>query len=106
MVRLFKVDQVFNGDKSKVNQYFTFNVFNINFDITQYQISLYFGTANYYLLNDCDDKKIYILEFVGVGINPRRVLINEDSEIYDLIKIFYNKFLKILQLPDTEYETT
>ena len=104
MVRLFKVDQVFYGVKSKVNDYFTFNTSNIDFDITQYQICLYFGTANYYLLNDSNDKEIYRLEFVGVNLNPRRVLIHEDSEIYDLVRNFYNKFLKILQVPDSEYE--
>jgi hypothetical protein len=92
MVWLFKVDEVFWGDKPKVNEHYIFDTNDIEFDVNKYDISIYFGTADYYLLNDSNDKEIYSLRFVGVNVNPIRVLVSNESEIYDIIrKIYINK---------------
>lgn len=96
MIWLFKVDEVFWNNKPKVNAYYKFGINDIEFDITKYHISLYFDTANYYLLNVSNDSEIYRLNFVGEG-NPIRTLVPYTSEIYDIIRNFYiNKKEKIV----------
>ena len=89
MIWLFKVDEVFWNDTLKVKEYYTFDTNDIEFDITQYDISLYFGTANYYLLNDSTNEEVYNLRFVGVNSNPMRSLVSNDSEIYSIVREFY-----------------
>jgi len=89
MIWLFKVDEVFWNDTPKVNEYYTFDTNDVEFDITQYDISLYFGTANYYLLNDSTNEEVYNLRFVGVNSNPMMSLVSNDSEIYSIVREFY-----------------
>lgn len=89
MIWLFKVDEVFWGNKPKVNEFYKFEVDDIHFDITQYDVSLYFGTASYYLLNESNDNEIYLLRFVGSYQNPIRELISEGSEICGIVNDFY-----------------
>lgn len=90
MIWLFRVDEVFWSDKPKVKEYYTFDSNDIEFDITQYEVSLYFETSSYYLLSDSNNKEIYKLRFVGVNRNPIRELVLNNSEIYDIIQKFYN----------------
>jgi hypothetical protein len=96
MVWLFKCNEVFWGDKPKVNDYFILDTNDIETDLTKYDISLYFGLANYYLLSDDKDGEIYNLRFISTNGNPMRVLISEDSEIHSIIRNFYLKTLKEL----------
>lgn len=95
MIWLFKLDEVFWNNKPEVNQHFVFNIDDINFDmypyLYHYSISLYFATANYYLLSESNDKEIYLLHFIGLDTNPARTLISEGSEIYDIVRSFYLK---------------
>lgn len=86
MIWLFKIDEVFWDTKPKVNDYFLFDVEDSYFDITDYDISLYFGTAHYYILNEADGK-IYYLRYVG-NKNPDRILV-ENSETIQIIKEYY-----------------
>lgn len=96
MIWLFKVDEVFWNNKPKVNTYYKFDINDIGFDITKYHISLYFGTANYYLLNESNDSEIFRLNCIGER-NPIRTLVSDTSEIYDIIKNFYiNKKQKLV----------
>lgn len=91
MIWLFKVDEVFWKNKPKVNDYYLFKVDDINFDITQYDLPLYYELAKYYLLSDSGEDNIYQLQFEAMNENPKRKLIPEDCEIYDIIKDFYTK---------------
>lgn len=91
MIWLFKVDEVFWKNKPKVNDYYLFKVDDINFDITQYDLPLYFELAKYYLLSDSDEDNIYQLQFKAMNKNPNRKLIPENCEIYNIIKDFYTK---------------
>ncbi len=77
MIWVFKLDEVFWGNKPKVNEHYLFNVNDVNFDMTIYDISLYFATSLYFLLNE-DDKKIYYLNYQG-SKNPSRITIEEGS---------------------------
>ena len=56
MIWLFRVKHLHWGGTEKVNEYYLFDVDDINFDLTEYDISLYFPSSNYYLMND--DKAI------------------------------------------------
>jgi hypothetical protein len=89
MIWLFKVDEVFWNNKPKVNEFYTFDTDNIDFDITQYDICLYFGTASYYMIRESNDNVIYYLRFVSVNGNPVRELVSEESEIYNVVRDFY-----------------
>jgi hypothetical protein len=89
LIWLFKVDEVFWGDKPKVNEFYTFDTDYIDFDITQYDISLYFGTASYYMMSESNEDEIYYLRLVSVNGNPVRVLVSDDSEIYNVVRDFY-----------------
>ena len=97
MIWLFRSNDVFWGDKPKVNESFRFDTNDIEFDITKYDISLYLGIANYYLMNESNDSEIYLLRFVGANNNPVRILISEESNIYKIIKNYVRK-LKIKSL--------
>lgn len=96
MIYLFKVDEVFWNDKPKINDYFTFDTNDIEFDVTQYDIDLYFPTADYYLhyMNDAEyfltTEEIYQLRYVG-NKNPMRILVPKDNEIYNIIREFHIK---------------
>jgi hypothetical protein len=96
MIYLFKVNEVFWNDKPKINDYFTFDTNDIEFDVTKYDISLYFPTADYYLhyLNDAEyfltTEEIYQLKYVG-NKNPMRILVPKDNEIYNIIREFHIK---------------
>ena len=94
MIWLFKCDEIFWGDKPKVNEHYIFNTNDINFDLTKYDISLYFELANYYLLSDDKDGEIYNLRFISTNSNPMRVLISEVLEIHNIIRDFYLKVQK------------
>ena len=59
MIWLFKVNDVYWDNKPKVNEFYTFDVDDIHFDITQYDVSLYFPTASYYLLNESNEDELY-----------------------------------------------
>jgi len=90
MIWLFKVDEVFWNSTPKVNEHYTFDIDDIEFDITQYDVSLYFETSNYYLLSNSNEEEIYFLSFNGINMNPRRVLLQKDDKIYNIIKKLYN----------------
>lgn len=84
MIWLFRVDEVFWGNKPKVKEHYLFNEDDILFDI-----SLYFGNCNYYLMSDLCDSEIYSLEFIGVNKNPQRLLLDSNLKIYDIVRKFY-----------------
>lgn len=65
MIWLFKIDEVFWGNKPVVNEHYLFDVDNIGFDITSYNITIYLATANYFLLNDTNPDEIYALQYSG-----------------------------------------
>ena len=90
MIWLFKVDEVFWNNTPKVNEYYTFDGDDIDFDINQYDVSLYFETSNYYLLSNSNEEEVYFLSFNGVNMNPRRVLLQKDDKIYNVIRKSYN----------------
>lgn len=89
MIWLFKSNEVFWDNKPKVNEHYLFDVTDINFDITKYDISLYFPTANYFILSDSNDE-IYWLKYNGVNVNPIRYKLNISSEYHNIIKNFYD----------------
>ena len=89
MIFLFRVNEVFWDNKPKVNEYYTFDTNDIEFDISKYDISLYFGVADYYLIEDSNDHEIYYLRYVGVNSNPIRKLVSENSEMYGIVRNFY-----------------
>jgi hypothetical protein len=91
MIWLFKVNDVYWDNKPKVNEYFTFDVDDIHFDINKYDISLYFPSADYFLLSDSNEDDVYQLRLESINRNPIRVLIPNSSEIYGIIKEFYKK---------------
>ena len=91
MIWLFKVEQVYWDNKPKVNEHYLFDVNDIEFDITQYEISLYSGTNDYYLIDESNDTVVYWLHFGGVDINPTRILKSEKSEIYNVVRNFYKQ---------------
>ena len=86
---LFKVDEVFWNNTPKVNEHYTFDIDDIEFDITQYDVSLYFGTSNYYLLDDTNPDEIYYLEYSGTNINPRRLLVGKNTDYYNAVCNYY-----------------
>ena len=88
MIWLFKIDEVFWDNKSKVDEYYLFDIDDIGFDITLYDISLYLATSNYFLLNDTNDE-IYLLQFTGKNSNPSRVLVAKNSEYYNIVRSYY-----------------
>ena len=97
MIWLFKVDEVFWNNTPKINDYYTFDTNDVEFDITQYDISLYFSTAYYYLHSDSNIGEIYQLRYVG-NKNPMRTLVSKDSEIYNMIREFHINKTKYLLL--------
>jgi hypothetical protein len=91
MIWLFKSDESFDSllrNKRKVDEYFIFDVNDINFDITKYDISLYFGTSKYFLLDESNGN-VYFLQFKGSG-NPNRFKLLEGSPYCNMIKSFYD----------------
>jgi hypothetical protein len=98
MIWLFRSNEVFWGNKPKVNEYFLFDVNDINFDITKYDISLYFPIADYFILSDSNDDEIYLLKYNVSNVNPIRYkldpLVGISSEYYSMIKSFYNTELR------------
>ena len=89
MIWLFKVNEVFWNNKPKVDEFYTFYVDDINFDITEYDMSLYFGLADYFLLSDSNEDDVYQLRLESINRNPIRVIIPKNTEIYRIIKEFY-----------------
>jgi len=89
MIWLFKVNEVFWNEIPIVNKYYTFDTNDIEFDITQYDISLYFGTADYYLINESNSDEIFKLFYNGTNINPTRMLLSKDNVVYSIIQNFY-----------------
>lgn len=97
MIWLFRIDEVFNGDKSKVNRHYTFDTDDINFDIDKYDITLYFATGNYCLLNESNDKKIYNLFYTG-NRNPHRGLVEEGSVYYNIVRSYYIETIRDIKI--------
>lgn len=90
MIWLFKIDEVFWGNKPKVTEHYVFpDVDNIEFDITQYDISLYMATANYFLLNDTNPDEIYSLQYSGTNSNPSRLLVGKNTDYYNVVSNYY-----------------
>ncbi len=89
MIWLFKIDEVFWCNKPKVNEFYTFDVDDIHFDITEYDISLYFGLADYFLLSDSNEDDVYQLRLESINRNPTRVIIPKNTEMCSIIKEFY-----------------
>ena len=98
MIWIFRVNNVYWGNIREVNQYYKFDIEDTNFDITQYDFDLYFPTADYYLLNESDNKEIYNLMFVAQNANPDRIAVPKDYEIYNIIRDFYLIKSKQVQL--------
>lgn len=95
MVWLFRIKHVYWGKAEKINEYYLFDVNDVNFDLTEYNISLYFGSYNYYLMNDADSEKIYVLFFDG--ILSKKQLSNKD-ESYGIVKDFYTKEKRVTNI--------
>jgi hypothetical protein len=91
MIWLFRSNEVFWGNKPKVDEYFLFDVNDIIFDITKYDISLYFAIADYFILSDSNDDEIYLLKYNVSNVNPIRYKLDISSEYYSMIKSFYNE---------------
>lgn len=89
MIWLFEIDEVFWGDKPKVNEHYLFDVGDICFDITLYDISLYMATAKYFLLNNTNPNEIYYLQYTGLNSNPSRLLLGKNTEYYNIISNYY-----------------
>lgn len=87
-IRPGEVKHLYWGETEKVNEYYLFDVDDINFDLTEYDVSLYFTSYKYYLMNDADSEKIYVLFFDGI-LNKRQ-LSNKDKA-YGIVKDFYTK---------------
>jgi len=97
MIWLFRVDEVFWGDKPEVKEHFVFDTDDTNFDLFKYNIDMYFALANYYLVNESNDNEIYLLRFVGSHKNPVRQLISQDNEIFNIIRDFYTEKHKTIE---------
>ena len=80
--------RLFVVNTPKINGYYTFDTNDVEFDITQYDISLYFPTADYYLHSDSNMGEIYQLRYVG-NKNPMRTLVSKDGEIYNMVREFH-----------------
>ncbi len=89
MIWLFKMDEVFFGDKPVVDEHYLFDTTDISFDITRYDISLYFATAEYFILSESNDKEIYLLQYNGTNNNPPRISLSSESKHYSIIREFY-----------------
>ncbi len=94
MIWLFKIDEVFWGNKPKVNECYVFlDVDDIEFDISLYDISLYMSLANYFLLSDTNPDEIYRLRSAILansgGNNPTRLLVSKDSDYYNVVSNYY-----------------
>lgn len=89
MIWLFKIDEVFWDNKPKVDEHYLFDIDDIGFDITLYDISLYLATSNYFLLNDTNDDEIHFLQVGGTNSNPNRVLVAKNSEYYNIVISYY-----------------
>lgn len=102
MIWLFKCSSIINGSLSefKVEEYFLFDEDDINFDIINYNISLYLGTSKYFLLDDSNDDDVYFLQFKGVESNPSRFKLSIGLDYYNLIKGFYNIELRDKKLKE------
>jgi hypothetical protein len=90
MIWLFKINEVFWDNKPKINEHYLIDSNDIDSNITQHGISLYFATANYFILNDCKDKEIYYLQYVG-NSNPIKVLVESSDNYYNIIQNYYSK---------------
>jgi len=88
MIWLFKVDEVFWNNTPKINEYYAFDTNDVEFDIIQYDISLYFPTADYYLHSDSNMEEIYQLRYIG-NKNPMRTLVSKDNQIYNMVREFH-----------------
>lgn len=93
MIWIFKVDEVF-WNKPKVDEYYRFDTDDTNFNINQYDISLYFGTTDYFLLNELNCDEVYQLRYIGGDVNPIRMKIDSESEYHNLIRNFYTSQLR------------
>ena len=92
MIWLFKINEVFWGNKPKVDEHYVFpEVDDIEFDITLYDKSLYMATANYFLLNDKNPDEIYCLQYSGKNSNPIRLSVGKNTDYYDAVVDYYNK---------------
>jgi hypothetical protein len=90
MIWLFKINEVFWGDKPKVNEHYVLpDIDNIEFDITLYDISLYMATANYFLLNDTNPDEIYYLQYSGINSNPSRLSVGKNTDYYYVVSNYY-----------------
>ena len=87
MIWLLKVNEVFWEQEPEVNEYYRFDTDDVNFDICQYDISLYFASSSYYLFNDSNGC-IYWLRFVGHNLNPSRIATWNESKINGVIIAF------------------
>lgn len=100
MIWLFRSNEVFWGNKPKVDEYFLFDINDINFDITKYDISLYFAIADYFILSDSNDDEIYLLKYNVSNVNPIRYKLDISSEYHNIIKSFYNTELRDIKIKE------
>ncbi len=88
MIWIFKIDEVFWSEKPKINSYYQVDTDDINFDITKYDIDLYFPTSYYYIVKDSNRQQIYRL--ISNGKNPDRYLSN-NNDLQNLIIEFFQE---------------
>ena len=99
MIWMFRIDEVSWDQPLKVNDYYLFDEDDINFDITKYDISLYFATSEYFLLSESNDNDVYALMYDGLGRDPHKVLINNNSPSrYGIVRDFYTKTKRLNKL--------
>ena len=89
MIWLFKVNEVFWNNKPEVNEHYTFDTDDINFDITKYHISLYLATSHYYLISESNDKEVYWIRSNAIDVLDGFIFVPESSEIYSVVRNYY-----------------
>lgn len=89
MIWLFKMDEVFFGAKPTVDEHYLFDTDDIMFNINNYDISLYFPTAEYFILSELNDIEIYKISYNGTIEKPYRSVLSKRSEHYTIIREFY-----------------
>ncbi len=106
MIWLFKCNEVFWKNKPKVNEYYLFDEDDINFDMSKYDISFYYPTADYYLMNDKNPDEIYCLGFTlyqrGIKNNPSlvKLSITGNAHTIAMINSFYDRERRNLKLKE------
>lgn len=100
MIWVFRCNEVFWKNKPKVNEYYLFDEDDINFDMSKYDISFYYPTADYYLMNDKNPDELYCLVFNGIKNNPSLVKLSQSVDTIAMINSFYDIERRNLKLEE------